>query len=201
MEFNSFDFIALFLCSSIFGLLFSLWSKTELITDREIILLVTVFSAVVIGLLARINATRALTNFLTDNVGEVHEKQLRDLDEAHHRHIASVKLESHREHLRLQGDVNNAALRFDRLYNEHNYISSMYQEQMQYTEEQEDRIQYLEKKLQEFGQSTPMTRTPFSAPPSQISFSPPPRRQQSNEILRHTASASPLGQALEAEDE
>ncbi|CAN9092281.1 unnamed protein product [Alternaria alternata] len=201
MEFNSFDFIALFLCSSIFGLLFSLWSKTELITDREIILLVTVFSAVVIGLLARINATRALTNFLTDNVGEVHKKQLRDLDEAHRRHIASVKLESHREHLRLQGDVNNAALKFDRLYNEHDYISSMYQEQMQYTEEQEDRIRYLEKKLQEFGQSTPMTRTPFSAPPSQISFSPPPRRQQSNEILRHTASASPLGQVLEAEDE
>ncbi|RYN41967.1 hypothetical protein AA0112_g1641 [Alternaria arborescens] len=201
MEFNSFDFIALFLCSSIFGLLFSLWSKTELITDREIILLVTVFSAVVIGLLARINATRALTNFLTDNLGEVHEKQLRDIDEAHRCYIASVKLENHREHLRLQGDVNNAALKFDRLYNEHDYISSMYQEQMQYKEEQEDRIRYLEKKLQEFGQSTPMTRTPFSAPPSQISFSPPPRRQQSNEILRYTASASPLGQVLEAEDE
>ncbi|CAN9087043.1 unnamed protein product [Alternaria alternata] len=201
MEFNSFDFIALFLCSSIFGLLFSLWSKTELITDREIILLVTVSSAVVIGLLTRINATRALTNFLTDNIGEVHEKQLQDLDEAHRRHIASVKLESYREHLRLQGDINNAALKFDRLYHEHDYISSMYQEQMQYTEEQEDRNRYLEKKLQEFGQSTPMTRTPFSAPPSQISFSPPPRRQQSNEILRHTASASPLGQVLEAEDE
>lgn len=154
-----------------------------------------------IGLLARINATRALTNFLTDNLGEVHEKQLRDIDEAHRRYIASVKLENHREHLRLQGDVNNAALKFDRLYNEHDYISSMYQEQMQYKEEQEDRIRYLEKKLQEFGQSTPMTRTPFSAPPSQISFSPPPRRQQSNEILRYTASASPLGQVLEAEDE
>lgn len=97
--------------------------------------MVTVFSAVVIGLLARINATRALTNFLTDNLGEVHEKQLRDIDEAHRSHIASVKLENHREHLRLQGDVNNAALKFDRLYNEHDCISSMYQEQMQYTEE------------------------------------------------------------------
>ncbi|KAL1800034.1 hypothetical protein ACET3X_000376 [Alternaria dauci] len=201
MEFNSFDFLAISLCSTIFGLLLGIWSKTMLITDREIFLLVAVFTAVAIGILARLSASRALTNFLTGNVSEVHEKQLRDLSEAHRRHIASVKLESHHEHLRLQGDVNNGALKFDRLYNEHDYISSMYQEQIQHVREQEDRIRYLETKLREFGQSTPDTRVPFSAPSSQISFSFPPRRQQSDEVPHPTTSASLLPQVPEVEDE
>lgn len=163
--------------------------------------MIAVFITVVIALLARLSTNRALTNFLTDNVGGVHEKQLRDLTEAHRRHIASLKHESNREHLRLRSDVNIAALKFDRLYNEHDYISSMYQEQMQHSQEQEDRIQYLEKKLQEFGQSTPATRAPFSAPPSQIRFSDPPRRQRPNDDFRFTTSAAPLTQVVETEDE
>lgn len=170
-------------------------------TDREITLLIAVFITVLIVLLARLSTNRALANFLTDNVGGVHEKQLRDLTEAHRRHVASLKHESNREHLRLRSDVNIAALKFDRLYNEHDYISSIYQEQMQHSQEQEDRILYLEKKLQESGQSTPSTRAPFSAPPSQISFSDPPRRQRPNDDFRFTTSVIPLAQVVETGDE
>ncbi|KAG9192554.1 hypothetical protein G6011_11288 [Alternaria panax] len=201
MGFNNFELLAFFLCTSIFALLFSVWPKTKLITNREIMLLVSVFTAVAMGLLTHLFANRMLTNFLTDNVGEVHEKQLRDLAEAHRRQIASIKLESHREHLRIRGDLNNAALKFDRLYNEHDYIFGMFQEQMQHTQEQDDRIQYLEKKLQEFGQSTPVSHAPFSAPPSQIKFSFPPRRQRSDEALHSTTPANLLAQVVETEDE
>ncbi len=112
-----------------------------------------------------------------------------------------MKHESSREILRLRSDVNNAALKFDRLYNEHDYISSMYQEQVRHTQEQEDRIEYLEKKLQEFGQSTPISRVPFSAPPSQITFSNPPRRERPNEVFHSIPLASPLAQVAEDQDE
>jgi hypothetical protein len=163
--------------------------------------LVAVVVTVGIAILARLSTNRALSSFLTDNVGGIHEKQLRDLTEAHRRHIASVKLESNRKHLRLCGDINKATLKFDRLYNEHDYISSMYQEQMRHTQEQEDRIEYLEKKLQEFGRSTPVTRAPFSAPPSQISFSNPPRRQRPDEVFYAPSVSSALAQLWEAGSE
>jgi TolA-binding protein len=163
--------------------------------------LVAVFAAVAIALLSRLSTSKALTQFLKNDVGGVHEKQLRDLTEAHRRHIAGMKHESSREILRLRSDVNNAALKFDRLYNEHDYISSMYQEQVRHTQEQEDRIEYLEKKLQEFGQSTPISRVPFSAPPSQITFSNPPRRERPNEVFHSIPLASPLAQVAEDQDE
>jgi hypothetical protein len=175
--------------------------QTDLITDREIILLIAVFVAVAIALLSRLSTNKALTQFLETDIGGVHEKQLRDLTEAHRRHVASIRHESNRENLRLRSDINNAALRFDRLYNEHDYISSMYREQMRHTQEQEDRIEYLEKKLREFGQSTPISHAPFSAPPSQITFSNPLRRERPNKVFFSIPVASPLTQVAEDEDE
>jgi hypothetical protein len=163
--------------------------------------LITVFVAVAIALFARLSTSKALIKFFANDVGGVHEKQLRDLTEAHRRHIASVKHENNRENLRLRGEINNAALKFDRLYNEHDYISSMYQEQMHHTQEREYRIEYLEKKLQEFGQSTPVTRAPFSAPPSQISFSIPPRRKRSDEAFKYIPVQGSLTQVIESKDE
>ncbi|KAI4697286.1 uncharacterized protein J4E84_000413 [Alternaria hordeiaustralica] len=201
MELNNFEFLAFFLCSSIFGLLSAVWTTTDLIGDREIILLIGVFVTVAIALLARLSTSKALTQFLTNDVGGVHEKQLRDLSEAHRRHVASVKHEGSRETLRLRNDINYAAMKFDRLCNEHDYMSSMYQQQMHHTQEQDDRIEYLEKKLQEFGQSTPVTRAPFSAPHSQISFSLPPRRQRFEEAFNYVPLKGSLSQVVESKDE
>ncbi|KAF1830062.1 hypothetical protein BDW02DRAFT_650911 [Decorospora gaudefroyi] len=201
MKLTSFQFFAFFLCSSLFGVLGSTWAKSDLITDREVTLLAAVFSVVLIAFLAPGSTDKAINDFLTKDVGRVHQKQLADLTEAHRRHVMALKTEHSKEHFRLYADLNHARTKFDRLYAEHDYLSSMLQDQMRSGQEQEDRINYLEKKLQEFGQSSPVTRTPLSAPASQLIFSNPPRRQRSELSPRSPFAPSPLSQVVKAEEE
>lgn len=126
----------------------------------------------------------------------MHEKQLKDLTEAHCRRITGLKREHDREQLRLMNRLKDADLKFDYLWGEHDQISTLYQEQIRNNQEQEDRIQYLEKKLQEFGQTAPVARAPFSAPPTQITFLSPPRRNRFKEGLK-----TPLSKVVEVDDE
>lgn len=163
--------------------------------------MVAVFAAVVVVLLVQVSTNQALADFFTKDVSGVQEKQIQDLAEVHRRHTVALKSEHNREHARLLKQLNDANARFDRMYSEHEYMSTMYQEQVRSMQEQEDRLRYLEKRLQEFGQMTDTTRVPFSAPPTQISFMNPPRHQWFNEGHRWPGSTSPLTKVVEAENE
>ena len=157
--------------------------------------------AVVTLLLTKFSTSRALTKFLTEDVADVHDKQLTDLAEAHGRRITALKREHDREQLRLTNRIKDADLKFDCLWGEHEYMSTLYQEKMRNNHEHEDRIQYLEKKLQEFGQSTHTARAPFSAPPTQISFLSPPRRHRFKDGFGSSVLKTPLSSVIEVDDE
>ncbi|EUC29327.1 hypothetical protein COCCADRAFT_29578 [Bipolaris zeicola 26-R-13] len=198
MELTGFDLFALFLCSSIFGLLVS----SELISGREMTLVVAVFVAVVTMLFTQFSTSKVLADFLSKDVSSIHKKQLEDLTEAHGRHTAGLKSEHYGAHVRLLNKINDANARFDRIYHEYEQMSTRYQEQMRNMQEKEDRIQYLESKLGEFGQSrTNLARVPLSAPAPQISFMKPPRRQRFNEGSRWPPSRGLLPRVVEAENE
>ncbi|KAJ5024541.1 hypothetical protein PSV08DRAFT_378296 [Bipolaris maydis] len=202
MELTGFDLFALFLCSSIFGLLVSVWSKSELISGREMTLVVAVFVGVVAVLFTQFSTSRALADFLSKDVSSIHRKQLEDLTEAHGHHTAGLKSEHYGAHLRLLNKINDANARFDRIYNEYEQMSTKYQEQMRNMQEKEDRIRYLETRLGEFGQSrTSIARIPLSAPATQISFMKPPRGQRFNEGNRWPPWTGLLPRVVEAEDE
>ncbi|EUC40963.1 hypothetical protein COCMIDRAFT_107409 [Bipolaris oryzae ATCC 44560] len=201
MELTGFDLFALFLCSSIFGLLVS----SELINEREMTLVMAVFVAVVAMLFTQFSTSKALAGFLSKDISSIHNKQLEDLTEAHGRHTVGLKSEHYGAHVRLLNEINDANARFDRIYSEYEQISTKYQEQMRNMQEKEDRIQYLESKLGEFGQSKHTTstiaRVPLSAPATQISFLKPPRRQRFNEGNRWPSSTGLLPRVVEAENE
>ncbi|KAF5845407.1 hypothetical protein GGP41_003041 [Bipolaris sorokiniana] len=198
MELTGFDLFALFLCSSIFGLLVS----SELISGREMTLVMAVFVAVVAMLFTQFSTSKALADFLSEDVSSIHKKQLEDLAEAFGRHTVGLKSEHYSAHVRLLNKINDANVRFDRIYNEYEQMSTRYQEQMRNMQEKEDRIQYLETKLGEFGQSrTSIARVPLSAPATQISFVKPPRRQRFNEGNRWPPSTGLLPRVVEAENE
>ncbi|KAF1940433.1 hypothetical protein EJ02DRAFT_456059 [Clathrospora elynae] len=201
MKLNGFELFAFFLCSSLSGLLFSVWANTELINDREVTLLMVVFAAVVFALFVQLSTGRAINVYFSKDAGEVYKKQLADVKESHRRHLTTLKQDHHIEVHHLRSSLNTANAKYIRLHSEHDYMSSMYQDQMHATQEQEDRIHYLDKKLQEFGQSTPVNLAPFSAPPSQVSFSNPPRRRRSHSFSKSPATRSPLSQVVEAEEE
>jgi hypothetical protein len=161
---------------------------------------VTVFAAVVIVLIAQLARDRAINVFVWKDVAQVHEKQLADLKEAHRRHIAQLKNEHNVEAFRQHRELDSINARFNHLYAENDYMTSMYQDQMCSAQEQEDRIAYLETKLREAGQSTPARLVPFSAPASQINFANPPQRKRSHSFSKPPGSPSPLCQVVEAEE-
>jgi hypothetical protein len=136
-------------------------------------------------------------------INDVQDKQVADINEAHRRHIATLKYDHQTLVHELQGSLNTANVKFNRIYHDHDWMSGMYQEQFRLNQEQEDRITYLEGKLKEFGQLTPDLRTPFSAPATRIHFSVPPRRDHGGSPTSSSAMPNPLSQveAVEAEEE
>jgi hypothetical protein len=138
--------------------------------------LIVAYAAVLFALLAKLSTDRAVNVFVNKDENEIHEKLLADIKEGHRRYINVLKKDHAKVVLYLDTSLDKVNSKYSQLHYEHDFISSLYQDQVRLNEEQEDRINYLEKKLQEFGQSTPVTRTPFSAPPSRVTFSDPPRR-------------------------
>jgi hypothetical protein len=136
----------------------------------------------------------ALLRYLAHHETEIENKQLDDLQEAHCRRVMTIKHLHHDEIHLLQGSLNTVSANFDRLNSEFSWMSNLYQDQMRMAQEQEDRLHYLESKFQEAGQRTPVTRQPFSAPPSRIQFANPPRRARSAMRSPATGVPSPLAQ-------
>jgi cell division septum initiation protein DivIVA len=132
-----------------------------------------------------------LLQYFSQHHTEIEQRQLTDLQEVHRRRVLALKTEHHNEVRQLQGQIHAANAKVDRAHSEYNWMSDAYQDQMRTVQEQEDRVNYLERKLQEFGQNTATTIQPYSAPSSRIQFDNPPRRLRSRSA---TGLASPLAQ-------
>jgi hypothetical protein len=122
------------------------------------------------------------------------------LSKAHHRYVASLKNEHDVEYICFHSNLHRENAKVNRLHAEYDYISSMYQEQTRGSQEQDDRINYLENGLQDYSQSTWVTRTPLSASPSQVNFSTLPHRQRSEDVSRSPAPRASLSRINEAEE-
>jgi hypothetical protein len=147
-----------------------------LVTDRELALVTTLYVVLIMVVGARNNYQDALDKYLSPPMKEIVRQQILDLEYAHRQRLLSVKDEHNTTVKRLQGLLHSANAKFDRLNFEYDWMSNTYQDQMRSLQEQQDRLDYLELKLGEFGQTTPTARQPFSAPPSRIQFANPPRR-------------------------
>lgn len=176
--------------------------KTALVTNREVTLVFTLFSAVIFTVFASQINNSAIITFLSRHATDIANKQLADLSEAHRKRIASLKAEHNAQLHRTQSELTRIHGSFDRLNTEYDWMSGMYQDCMRTAQEQEDRIAYLEVKLLEFGQLTPAVRAPFSAPPGQVRFSNPPRRARFDSAVKSASPvASPLAQVMETGEE
>jgi hypothetical protein len=111
----------------------------------------------------------------------------RHVDDVHTMAIMNLH-DAHRKHISLNG--------------EYDYISVMYQDQTHLNSEQEDRIDYLQNKLKEFGNfNSASSAPPFSAPASQVTFADPPRCAGGVMAATSPLSQNPMVQAPEAEEE
>ncbi|KAF1913384.1 hypothetical protein BDU57DRAFT_542012 [Ampelomyces quisqualis] len=197
MQVNSFELFALLLCSCLFGIILAIYSMSNLVSDREIMLMSSLYITMVIFFFMQQHNKKALVEYLARHSSDIEKNQIMDLQESHRRRILSLKTEHVNEVRQLQSAVLTASAKFDRVNTEYNWMSDAYQDQMRTIQEQQDRIDYIENKLREFGQTTPTTQQPFSAPATQIAFAAPPRRQFFD---FGTPGLRPLSQVVEASE-
>lgn len=101
-----------------------------------------------------------------------------------------------------QTEIHRISVKFDRLNGEYDYISEMYQDQTRLNSAQEDRIDYLEKKLKEFGNANSASPVPpFSAPAGWVTFAQPPRRAHAAVTASSPLSQEPMVQTPEVDEE
>lgn len=150
--------------------------QTNLMTDREIILLTICHAILIITLSMRHNTKAAILTYLNQHATAIENKQIADLQALHRKYITQLKLAQNTQTQQLRQDLSDAQSDVERRDLENEWMTATYQDNMRLVQEQEDRIVYLEAKLQEYGQVTPATHQPYSAPASQIQFENPPRR-------------------------
>ncbi|XPS77536.1 Aminopeptidase Y [Ascochyta lentis] len=144
----------------------------------------------------------AVVAYLNRHMGEVHNLMLLDLQEFYRKRVATLKADHNQTMREAHDEIRRLHTKFDRVNSEYDWILAVYQDQMRTSQEQEDRITFLEVKLKEFGQLTPSaTPAPFSAPASQINFTNPPRRVRGAVRSSSPLSQTPLVQVQETEEE
>ncbi|KAH7382435.1 hypothetical protein DE146DRAFT_636610 [Phaeosphaeria sp. MPI-PUGE-AT-0046c] len=201
MKLNSYDMFALILCSRLCGIFVAVFNLTTLLTDKEIVLLVTINATVALLFSAMQLFKNDFSKYFSHHQYEIESRQLGDLQEAHRRRILGLKSEHKNDLNPFKGLVHRANARYLRLEGEYDWITTAYQDQMRTTQEQEDRIDYLQSKLQEIGQASPSTRQPYSAPPSQLQFAKPPRRSRGSIAAGAPSPLSQVTGAGEIEDQ
>ncbi|KAI8938508.1 hypothetical protein NX059_004396 [Plenodomus lindquistii] len=200
------DLFAFLLCSSLFNILLSLWytvrqffpllhylfssNQTTLVTDREIILIIALFSVVSVSFVSRAWHLNALP---TNADSMVHKNELADAQSSHRRRVAALTSAHATELNDLRMTLQAANAKFDRMHGDYEWLSSMYQDQMRGSQEQDDRMQYLERKLAEMGGATPGLAMPLSAPSTMTSFEVLPKTKMG------VKTASSLGKMTELE--
>ncbi|KAJ4371076.1 Aminopeptidase Y [Didymella sp. IMI 355093] len=202
MKFNNFELLASLLCAWLTGFVLGLWRSTPYITDHEASLVVALFAAVsIVAIYKRVSDNKTVAH-LNRHVDDVHTMAILNLQDAHRKHVITVKSANNQNMREAQNEIRRITLNFDRLNSEYDYISTMYQDQTRLNSEQEDRIDYLEKKLKEFRQlSLAAPTAPFSAPASQIHFANPPRRVRTAVTASSPLSQEPMLQVPELEED
>jgi hypothetical protein len=165
-------------------------------------LVVALFATVsIVAICKRVSDDKTVAH-LNRHVDDVHTMAILNLQDAHRKHVITVKSANNQNMREAQNEIRRITLNFDRLNSEYDYISTMYQDQTRLNSEQEDRIDYLEKKLKEFrqpGSAAPIA--PFSAPASQIHFVNPPRRVRAAATASSPLSQEPMVQVPEVEED
>jgi hypothetical protein len=114
--------------------------------------------------------------------------RLREMERLHSHQLMALTWTHYNDVLQLQAKINTADNKYIRLSTDYDWLSTKYEDQTHLVQELEDRVAYLEGKLHEAGQTTPTTRQPYSAPPTQMEFTNPPHRSRASTIV----SPSPL---------
>ncbi|KAH9883154.1 hypothetical protein J1614_000010 [Plenodomus biglobosus] len=187
MQLNNMGLLGFVICTSLFAILVSLWYTATLITDRELTLIFALFAAVCVTFIACALHSRSIPSHPSD---AIHEAQLADANASHRRSITALNATHATELNDLRATLQATQSKFDRLNGEYNWMSGMYQDLMRSSQEQEDRIDYFERKLGEIGRGSPGFQVPISAPSTVTSFEMPPAR-------RSNAVGAP-GRAVEA---
>ena len=113
----------------------------------------------------------AILGYLHQPASAVRNVTIADLQEAHRKRIFMLKNNHNQDMQEAWDEIHRLHAKFNRLNSEHDWICTVYQDQMRSIEEQKHRIEYLEKTLKEFGQlAGSRGQAPFSAPASQITF-------------------------------
>ena len=139
-------------------------------------------------------------SFVPSNQREIFETRLADMKRLYRQRINSLNMENSNLKKKFQVELANADGKFEDLSREYDWLANKYMDAMHLTEEQGDRIAYLEGKLQEFGQLTSGARPPFSAPSSKIAFSEPPSRKEGPPSPNASMPESPLEDVSEPEE-
>lgn len=129
---------------------------------------------------------------LNRHVHDVHHMTITNLQEAHRKYNILFESANNQNMREARDEIRRLGMNFDRLNDEYDYITSMYQDQMRLNSEQENRIDYLEKKLKDYRNSKSASRTlPFTSPASLVTFARTPRR-----IRTAVATSSPLSREV-----
>ncbi|KAF2029709.1 hypothetical protein EK21DRAFT_112579 [Setomelanomma holmii] len=176
MKINNFEMFALLLASCLFGTIISTYYNANLVTDREMGLVLAFYVATLLTFFTRKSDKKAIISYLSRHNTEVEMKQNTDLQEAHRRHTNQLKREHGAELHRLHNALNFINGKFDRVHADYDWVLGQFQEQLRVNQEQEDRIKYLEDLRKQSGLSSPARLAPFSAPASQIEFADPTLR-------------------------
>ena len=141
----------------------------------------------------------AIFKYLHQHASAVRNATIADLHESHRKRIIVLKNNHNQDMREAQDHIAHLRARIKGINNEHDYICTMYQDQMRCNEEQEERIEYLEKKLKEFGRLSVTAATPpYSAPASHTTFADTPRRVRSTVKPSSPLSQTPMVQVEEA---
>lgn len=140
----------------------------------------------------------AIFKYVHQHTSAVRNATIADLHESHRKRIIVLKNNHNQDMREAQGHIAHLRARINGINNEHDYMCTMYRDQMRCNEEQEERIEYLEKKLKEFGQLSVTAAMPHSAPASQTTFANTPSRVRSTVKPSSPLSQTPMGQVEEA---
>ncbi|KAF2850593.1 hypothetical protein T440DRAFT_468556 [Plenodomus tracheiphilus IPT5] len=211
MQLKKMELLGFIICTGLFSTLVSLWytvsdiaqflqfafslPQTPLITDRELTLIFALFSVVSVILVVLVLQAKDVPPLPSD---AIHDAHLADANASHHRRINALTSAHATELNELRATLLAANVKFDRLNGDYEWMSNMYQDLMRGNQEQEDRMAYLERKLQEVGRRTSLgVEMPMSAPSAITSFELPPKRESN---LKTSVQASPLVKVVEIEE-
>ena len=140
----------------------------------------------------------AIFKHVHQHASAVRNATIADLHESHRKRIIVLKNNHNQDMREAQGHIAHLQARINGINNEHDYMCTMYQDQIRCNKEQEERIKYLKKKLKEFSQLNVTAAMPHSTPASQTTFANTPSRVHSTVKPSSPLSQTPIVQVEEA---